>query len=164
MCFTTTANGTHYFQIFGVFSPPRLVRSDADLAALRSLCRRYVRVFAIGSAFMVFALGFAPAFWAILTAWYYDKARALSSRTDIPRPPFDLRGRLLASALPQTTSMIAAAALIWAIGCASSVGLIVYGLDNQDIAFVGCLSLILCAVMMTVQAIKLNLKVHNVSA
>lgn len=163
MCFTTSANGANYFQIFGVFSPPRLVRSEADLTALRALCRRYVRVFAIGSAVMVFALGFAPAFWAILTAWYYDKARALSSRTDLPRPPFDLRGRLLASALPQTISKIATTAVVWALAFASSLGLIVYGLDNQDLVFVSCLSLILCAVMMCLQAFKLRLKIQHVA-
>ncbi len=158
MCFTTSAQGQRYYQIFGVFSPPRLIESDHDYTSLRALCRRYVTVFAIGTALFVFAVIFLPAFWAILTAWYYDKARALSTKTDIPRPPFRFTEKLVHRAQQQSMRSITTSLVYCLLGAAAAVALFAYDPSNIDIAIVASTSLALSAVLSWANIVKLSAK------
>jgi hypothetical protein len=158
MCFTTSAQGNRYFQIFGVFSPPRLIENDHDHASLRGLCRRYVTFFAVGTTLFVFAVVFLPAFWAILTAWYYDKARSLSTKTDIPRPPFRFTEKLVQRAQQQSFRAIATSLACSLAVAAAALALFAYDPSNIDVAIVSSTSLALAAILSWANIVKLSAK------
>ena len=158
MCFTTSSQGQRYFQIFGVFSPPRLIETDEDHTALRALCRRYLLVFAIGTALFVFAAGFVPAFWVIITAWYYDKARTLSAKTDLPRPPFRFAERLEQRAQQQSTRAIKSSLATCIASALLALASLAAFSSNEDVVMVSAMALLLASVLSWANLVKLNAK------
>ncbi len=161
MCFTKTDDGQRYYQIFGILSPPRLIASDADHAALKRLCRTYFLTFAVGTFLLVPLMAFIPAFWAIFTAWYYDKARSLSHKTDLQRPPFRFTETLRDRGTRQSLPSITAGLSLWLLACRLGLCLVVFASHNFDLVLVGGLLATMSATLVWAQGVKLAAKMRT---
>jgi len=158
MCFTKTDDGQRYYQLFGILSPPRLIASDADHVALKRLCRTYFVTFAVGTLLLVPVMALVPAFWAILTAWYYDKARRFSHKTELQRPPFRLTETLRERAKTQSLASIAAGLSLWL--SAGAIGLSLVLSHDLDLVLVGTLLTALSASLVWAQGVKIASKLR----
>lgn len=164
MCFTKTDDGQRYYQIFGIFSPPRLIASDADHAALKRLCRTYSLTFAVGTFLLVPLMPFIPAFWAILSAWYYDKARRLSAKTDISRPPFGFQQMLRDRARGESIAAIGAQLGTWSLGTCIGASFLIFKSHDADFVLLGLLLITLSGCLVWAHAVMLVAKIRRVDS